>query len=268
MHASDGDVGDRGDLASRHPELGCAEDRAVALGDRVVELAVKACDFPARAAQLLLHGGLAGLAQITSAHGRVIPSAERVCAWAASCVKVEEVSTPDVITLLLAVGSFAVSAWAATTAHRARQWQHARDAERRQTRVRITFAHSVGERQWYVLGDEAPPQAYSITTKITNHGETTEWVVAVALEEAEPPGEADGARMVLSVFGDEAHEGHDEPYELPPRKTQMISKQLSPSALGWMKAGGFRAVVWLGSSQRVESDPQQLYPDLVARAGT
>lgn len=177
-------------------------------------------------------------------------------------------STSSITTLAVALASLGISGWAAWTAHRARQWQRARDDERRETRVRITFAHAVGERQWFVMGGDPPGQAYSITTKITNDGEATEWIVAVALEEAVPPGEADGARMVLSVFGDEAHEGRDEPYELPPRKTQMISKQLGPSAFAWMESGGFRAVVWLGSGKRIESDPQELYPDLVARVGT
>jgi hypothetical protein len=157
------------------------------------------------------------------------------------------VSATDVI----AVGSLVIGGWGAWTAHKARQWQRARDEERRTTRVRIDFAHRTGP------GGPDRELLYTVTLLAINDGESTEYVTAAFLQQ---PGELEG-QWGLRVFGDEGHEG-TEPHELRPRGVLRVPTDLDSDGIAAFR-DGFVGIVWLGSGEEVTSDLERLNDDLL-----
>jgi hypothetical protein len=74
----------------------------------------------------------------------------------------------------LAGASLLVSAWSATTAHRARAWQQKRDRERLETRVKVAV-------RWSRLYTERGPRI-DVKVLVFNHGENVEYVQHVRVQ--------------------------------------------------------------------------------------
>jgi hypothetical protein len=161
----------------------------------------------------------------------------------------------DIIAVTLSAGSLAVSGWAAATAHRARQWQLRRDAERRETRVRVEFLHSTGPPPGRSRYEPDPaPTIYTVTLIAVNDGESIEYLAAAFIHPAVPEGMPHPA---LRIFGSEGHEDTGA-YELRPRARMTVPVDLSAEEIDWMRPSGFVAEAWLASGTVVRSEVERL----------
>jgi hypothetical protein len=164
----------------------------------------------------------------------------------------------EVVAVSLAGGSLVISGWAAVTAHKAREWQQRRDAERRTTRVHVEFLHSSGPAAHWPLmamGNTLSPPAptvYALTLVVVNDGEVREYVNAAFVRSTVTSEEVPGLR----VFGSEGH-GDIEPHELDPRSRFNVTVELDDEQIAWMNQG-FVGEAWLGSGQEVISPVQHL----------